>query len=96
LATALYKYTDIRYLPRTAIVRRRTCMCTGGPCRYWLPQIHERGARRRSRRTTGKVFAVVWEVILITYEISAPDSTPCPDHVERLRSACPWSMAVGE
>jgi hypothetical protein len=42
----------------------------------------------------GAVFAVVWEVIL-TYE-SAPDSTPCPDHVERLRSTCPWSTAIGE
>jgi hypothetical protein len=55
----------------------------------------------RARREEGvvgpwaqPVFAVVWEVIL-TYE-SAPDSTPCPDHVERLRSTCPWSMAVDE
>jgi hypothetical protein len=21
-------------------------MCTGGPCRYWVPQIHERGAKK--------------------------------------------------
>jgi hypothetical protein len=76
-------------------------MCTGGPCRYWLPQIHGRGAKRGSRRSTGAVFAVVWEVILInTYE-SAPNSTPCPEHVERLAAVnlsatCPWSMAVDE
>ena len=24
-------------------------MCTGGPCRYWLPQIHERGAKKESQ-----------------------------------------------
>jgi hypothetical protein len=69
-------------------------MCTGGPCRYWLPQIHERGAKKESqihgraslcRRLGGQYLA---------YE-SAPDSTPCPDHVERLRSAYPWSTAVG-
>jgi hypothetical protein len=49
---------------------------------------------RRHRQPVFAVRAVVLEVIL-TYE-SAPDSTLCPDHVERLRSACPWSTAVDE
>jgi hypothetical protein len=69
-------------------------MCTGSPCRYWLPQIHERSAKKESQIHGRSLCRVVWEVIL-TYE-STPDSTPCPDHVERLRSTCPWSTAVGE
>ena len=24
-------------------------MCTGGPCRYWLPQIHELGTKKESQ-----------------------------------------------
>jgi hypothetical protein len=44
LATALYKYKYQIFA--TAIVRRLTYMCTGGPCRYWLPQIHGRGAKK--------------------------------------------------
>ena len=68
---------------------------------YWRPMPilasadprawHEEGVadpRAQSLPSFGRLY-------LPSYE-SAPDSTPCPHHVERLRSTCPWSTAVGE
>jgi hypothetical protein len=65
----------------TAVVRRPTYMCTGGPCRYWVPQIHERGAKKGEpqihRRSLCRRFG---GYTYLRKRPSLADSTPCPDH----------------